>query len=102
MLKIALIDDKSYGIKQIKQLHKSEKYNLDYYETFQEFQKTQKTYDLIYLDYYLDKDGITGDSVVTEVKKYCKKLIAFSSMKEGCDEIVKAGANKAILKIYID
>ncbi|MBT4936802.1 hypothetical protein HON22_02690 [Candidatus Peregrinibacteria bacterium] len=102
MLKIALIDDKSYGIKQIKQLHKPGKYTLDYYETFQEFQKNKKYYDIIYLDYYLDKEGITGDTVVREVKKYCKKLIAFSSMKEGCDEIVKAGADEAILKIYIN
>jgi DNA-binding response OmpR family regulator len=100
MKKIVLIDDQSYGLASIKKLHTHEEYTLDYYDTVKEFLSIQKQYDICYLDYYLDKDGITGDSVVHKIKKYCSTIIGFSSTQKGCEKIVEAGAERFILKVF--
>lgn len=99
MLKIALIDDKEYGLEQIRALHRDEKYTLTYFETFREFREKQEYFDIVYLDYYLDKDGITGDTIASEVKQFCKELIGFSSVMECSKKLQEAGADGAIQKI---
>ena len=98
MLKIALIDDKSYGLKQINERHNGEKFSLEYFSTFQEFQKSGETFDIVYLDYYLEKDGITADQILAEVKAQAGKVIAFSSVERRSEELVKLGADEWILK----
>ncbi len=101
MLKIALIDDKDYGIKHIKQLHEYEEIELIYFESFEEFKKSDKCFDIIYLDYYLDKDGITGDTILQYVKTRCNKLIGFSSVKRCNEELKKAGATHTVNKKHL-
>ena len=102
MLKIVLIDDRDYGLKQIRALHQGDVFELDYFETFESFKKSQKQYDIAYLDYFLDKDnngkGITGGSVVQEVKKQVKKVIGFSSFLSYSKQMQKLGADDAIEK----
>lgn len=100
MKKIVLIDDQSYGLASIKKIHNHEEYILDYYDTFKEFSTVHKKYDICYLDYYLDKDGITGDTIVQKIREYCKEIIGFSSTQKGCEKIVKAGADRFILKTF--
>jgi len=98
MIKIALIDDKDYGIKQIELLHKGEETEIDYYDSIKKFRESDKTYDIIYLDYYLDKDGILGTSVVPEVKSRAAKVIGFSCIPSRSEEIKDAGADEALTK----
>lgn len=98
MLKIALIDDKSYWIEKIKRIHKWTEFSLDYFETFKSFNSTEQYYDIIYLDYYLDIDRITWDTVLSKVKKRAKKVIWFSSV-ENCNKILeKSWADWSVLK----
>jgi len=104
MLEIALIDDKSYGLKHIEKIHVDIEFNLDYFSSFREFEAKMETnkkfFDIIYLDYFLDKDGITGDLVLSEVKKYTKKVIGFSSVQKCSERLKKAGADEALEKIF--
>jgi hypothetical protein len=98
MLHIALIDDKSYGLQQIRDRHAEDEYKLTYFETFGKFQESGKSFDIVYLDYYLDKDGIRGDQVIDKVKEHARKIIGFSSV-ERCNNIfLDLGADMAILK----
>lgn len=96
---IALIDDKSYGLEQIHNRHLGENYVLEYFSTFREFQEKQQHFDIVYLDYYLEKDGITADVVLPTVQILAEKVIAFSSVQSKCDELVKAGADFAVRKL---
>ncbi len=99
MLHIALIDDKSYGLEQIHELHMGTQYELEYFESFKKFQEDKKIYDIVYLDYYLEKDGITGDMVLPQVQQMTQKVIGFSSV-ERCNEMLKKlGADDTVLKL---
>ena len=98
MIKIALIDDKSYWLDQIRSIHHWEQFTLDYFETFQSFNSWKQYYDIIYLDYYLDKDWITWDKVVSQVKTRTKKLVWFSSVQSCWLKLVNSWADTVILK----
>ncbi len=98
MLRIALIDDKSYGLDLIRSLHTNEECSIDYFSSFREFQSNGGKYDIAYLDYYLDHDGITGDAILPEVKMQAEKIIGFSSVP-GCNRrMVELGADGAVDK----
>ena len=99
MLKIALIDDKSYGLEQIKERHIGEEFSLKYFSTFQKFQESGEIFDIVYLDYYLEKDGITADQILPEVKAQAGKVIAFSSVERRSEELVELGADEAVVKL---
>jgi hypothetical protein len=88
MIHIALIDDKEYGQGQIRSLHEGEEFTLTYFSTFAEFDRNPAIFDITYLDYYLDKDGITSDKILSQVKAKSKKVIAFSSV-ERCNKLLK-------------
>lgn len=98
MLKIALIDDQSYGILQIHELHEGDDYEFTYFETFKEFKGDSRIWDIVYLDYYLDKDGLKGGDIVSEVREQANKIIGFSSVKSKNEEIIQAGAEEGIQK----
>jgi len=98
MLKVALLDDKSYGLDQIKDIHLGENYILEYFETFREFKESDKFFNLVYLDFYLEKDGLTGLDVLEEVKQQAGKVIGFSSVMSKSQLLMEAGADHAIRK----
>jgi len=97
-MKIALLDDKSYGIKQVKQIHIDDEYEFFYFDTFISFQENKDFFDIVYLDYYLLKDGLTGGDVLDDVKKRSKRVVGFSSLKEKSELLVLLGADEAITK----
>jgi len=98
MLSIALIDDKNYGLKQIEGRHSGEDFTLEYFPSYREFASSGKHFDIVYLDYYLEKDGVTADQVLHLVKKQAKKVIAFSSVKRRSEELKRLGADEAAEK----
>lgn len=76
MYKIALIDDKSYGIEQIKNsIPPNINYDFYYFESYA--LALNQEFDIILLDFFLDKDNITWDKIISKLK--FKKLIWFSS-----------------------
>jgi DNA-binding response OmpR family regulator len=97
-MKIAVLDDKSYGIKQIQDIHKNDDFTLYYYDSFITFEEYTKKFDLVYLDYFLDKDGLTGLDVLEEVKKRAKKIIGFSSVEKYSKLLMENGADEYIVK----
>lgn len=100
MLKIALLDDKSYGLEQIEELHLGEEFELKYFETFAAFQKSPDLFDIVYLDYFLDKDGIRGTEIISQVQNKTKKIIGFSSAPFGNEEFKKNGVKETVIKKF--
>ena len=100
MIKIALLDDKSYGLEQIKELHFGEEFELHYFDTFKSFQESADLFDIVYLDYFLDKDGIKGTEIITGVQKRTKKIIGFSSAPFGNEEFKKVGVKETVIKKF--
>ncbi|MFC1623334.1 hypothetical protein ACFL16_02945 [Patescibacteria group bacterium] len=100
MTKIALIDDKDYGISQIKDMHSGEEFDLEYFDTFSAFQESGKFFDIVYLDYYLSRDGITGADVIDEVRLQAKEIIGFSMTPTRSKKLKELGADDAVWKKF--
>lgn len=98
MLRIALIDDRKFGMKQIRNMHNGDNICLEYFETFKSFQESGKVFDVVYLDYHLKKDKITSDTVLDEVRKQSKKIVGFSVNPVMSKKLEKLGADDAIWK----
>lgn len=98
MLKIALIDDKDYGLSQIKDIHKEDEFDLTHFDTFKSFQGSGRFFDVVYLDYFLSKEGITGADVIDEVRKQAKKIVGFSLTPTRSKKLKDLGADDAIWK----
>jgi len=96
-MNIALIDDKKYGLLQIRNAF-PKNVSIDYFSRAKDFFRSQKKYHIVFLDYYLDKDGITGDTVVTNVLEKADIIVGFSSVKSGNEKLKKAGAQYAVVK----
>ena len=63
MLKIALIDDKSYWIPQIiYSIPKDLEYKFYYYDSIKNIEDIE--FDIVFLDYYLDKDNKTALDII--------------------------------------
>jgi hypothetical protein len=100
---ILLLDDKRYGMAQIKNALPSDgDFCLDYCERVSDFRQSDSCYDIVFLDYYLDLDGVTGDTVVGDIKPRAKLIIGFSSVDSGNCKILSAGADYAVLKQFGD
>ncbi len=96
MLSICLLDDKSYGISQIRNA-------LDGVVSAYEFRHADRVqravsrhWDLLFLDYWLDLDGLTGADVIGDID--ADIIIAFSSVPERNDELLQLGAHFAATK----
>ena len=98
MLKIALLDDKSYGIKQIEEIHSTDDFDLTYFDTYKSFIDSKETFDIVYLDYFLDKDNLTGIDVLDEVKKRAKHVVGFSSVQRYSKLLQEKGADDWTVK----
>lgn len=95
-IRIALIDDKEYGIEQIKNsIPDSINYEFFYFSDYKNFDNN--VYDIIFLDYYLDNDWILWKDILKKLKWHI--IIWFSSL-EYCNEILlKEWADFAVEKL---
>lgn len=85
MLKVCLIDDKTYWIPQlIYSIPKKIKYDFYYYDKIENIEYIE--YDIIFLDFYLDKDKKTALDIINNLKS--KIIISFSSIESKNDEII--------------
>lgn len=99
-MNIALVDDKSYGLAQIKNAFPSHiLYDVEWFSSVPEFFLSKKRFDIVFLDYYLENDGITGDTIIFDVQQQAKTIIAFSSLSLGNEKMLSAGANYSVLKL---
>jgi hypothetical protein len=98
MLRIALIDDRKFGMHQIREIHDGENICLEYFETFKSFKESGKVFDVAYLDFHLKKDKITSDTVLDEVKEQARKVVGFSVNPMKSEKLKKLGADEAIWK----
>ena len=60
---------------------------------------SKKRFDIVFLDYYLENDGITGDTIIFDVQQQAKTIIAFSSLSLGNEKCFCTGANYSVLKL---
>ncbi|USN57755.1 MAG: hypothetical protein H6767_05195 [Candidatus Peribacteria bacterium] len=96
MKTICLIDDLTYGIPQlINAIPKDFKYEFFYFSSVKDINRWD--FDIVLLDYYLDKDGITGKEVISKINSSC--IIAFSSEGSCNQELRSLGANFSIKKL---
>ena len=87
------------GIAQIAQAMPSDmQYHLTHFESYADFAKSADTFDIIFLDYFLDIDRITSDKILPEVKQRATKVVAFSSAKSANKHLRELGADAAITK----
>jgi len=86
MLKICLIDDKTYWIPQlIYSIPKNIKYSFYYYDKIEDIENIE--FDIIFLDFYLDKDNKTALDIINDLN--WKIIISFSSIEIKNQEIIK-------------
>lgn len=98
-MNIALVDDKQYGIEQIKNSLPSDfSGKIIWFSSVKKFLSQPEVFDIVFLDYYLDEDGITGDIVVNDVRPKANIIIGFSSIASGNQKILRAGADFAVEK----
>ncbi len=82
---ITIIDDKYHAIKQIKYCFPSSlvyDFQFIHFETFEKYNSelSKKKVNMIFLDFFLDKDKLTGNKVIHKLNS--EYLICFSSMEE--------------------
>jgi len=98
---IALVDDKEYGMEQIKKSLPSDfSGKVKWFSSAKKFLSQVEKFDIVFLDFYLDEDGITGDSVLSQIRPKAKYIIGFSSIPSGNKKLLDTGADFAILKNY--
>lgn len=94
--KIALIDDKSYWLAQIRNaIPKWVEYNLEYFDKYVD--AVWKHFDIIFLDYYLDNDWVVWSDIIGELS--ADIIIGFSSVFSCSESIVNAWGDFPVQKI---
>lgn len=102
-MKIALLDDKDFGLLQVKNaLPEAFLGEVQYFETAKEFLKNAEMYDVLLLDFYLDQDGITSAEIFDQIRPHAKIIIAFSSSRSANQKLKKLGAKFAVEKLWED
>jgi hypothetical protein len=94
--KICYIDDLYYWIAQvINSIPKNIDYEFYYFNRIKdiEFQK----YDIVILDYYLDKDGVTSEVLINKFE--WSNIISFSSEKNKNTYMLSKWANYVVTKL---
>lgn len=85
MYSICLIDDLCYGIPQlINAIPDNIEYEFFYFDRVASIEL--RKYDIVLLDYYLDKDGFTGEDIYDTIDADC--IIAFSSEDSMNDKLI--------------
>lgn len=89
---IVLIDDKAYGLEQIKNAipdDKKNEYKVLYFSTFSEYQnQIKRKVWLVLLDFSLDQDKHYGSQIAAQIG--AEIIIGFSSKRWGSEVIVEA------------
>lgn len=100
--RIALLDDKSFGLIQIKNALPGKTLEVVYFSTFVAFQQSTEHFDILLLDYYLDKDDLSSDMVFDQICPRAKTIIAFSSSVSANERLLRLGADFAVQKLWED
>jgi DNA-binding response OmpR family regulator len=101
-MNIALVDDKQYGMEQIQNALPSDfSGKTVWFSSAQKFLLQSKIFDIVFLDYYLDEDGITGDTVLQKIRSKAKIIIGFSSIASGNVKLLRAGADYTVEKSHM-
>ena len=96
MYSICLIDDRCYGIPQlINGIPNNVQYEFFYFDRVQSIEKRE--YNLILLDYFLDKDNITWADIIDSLN--ADIIIAFSSEDEKNDLLLAKWAKYKVTKL---
>lgn len=96
---IALVDDKSYGIKQVKNSIPSiVEYDFFYFDSYKK--AIWRKFDIILLDYYLDIDWVKWVDIIDQLN--FEVLIGFSSVKKRSEEIQENWWNFSVVKLNSD
>lgn len=85
-IKICYIDDMFYGIPQVINSIPYEDYEFYYFNRIVDIEKIE--YDIIILDFYLDKDNKTAIDIINSLKS--KVIIGFSSEDSKNNLIIKS------------
>ncbi len=102
-LRIALLDDKQFGIHQIKAaLPPTIAAEVIWFADLPTFHRSAEVFDILLLDFYLDNDGISSDAIFDDVRPKAKTIIAFSSSASGNEKLLACGAEFAITKTWDD
>ena len=98
-LQIALLDDKEFGIHQIRNaLPVGLVAEITWFPDLPALRADTRRFDILFLDYYLDRDGITGDRAFAEVRRRAGVIIGFSSAESGNRHLLACGADHAVAK----
>lgn len=96
MYSICLIDDRYYGIPQvINAIPNNIEYEFFYYDRVASIEP--RRYDLVLLDYFLDKDDLTGEDIYDTIDADC--IIAFSSEDAMNDKLIQKWAKFKATKL---
>ncbi len=96
MKNIALVDDKDYGIIQIKNsIPDSCEYEFYYFSSYKE--ALNKHFDILFLDYYLDIDWVTGEDVFDQLS--ADIIIWFSSVSDCNQKLMNKWAQFGVEKL---
>lgn len=94
--KIALLDDKSYWIDQIKSsIPWWIEYDFYYFDSYKDI--VWNKFDIIFLDYYLDKDWITWVDIIHNLN--ARLIIWFSSVSSWNKKILENWWDYEVLKL---
>jgi len=100
---IALLDDKDIGIRQIRAaLPEGVAAEIIWIPDLQTFRQSVTAYEILLLDYYLDRDGITSDEVFSEIRSRARLIIGFSSSTTGNAKLHQCGADFTVKKQWGD
>ena len=77
---------------------KESKHVLWYFDRYTDFQKDTRHFDLLFLDFFLDKDGIKSSDIFASVRLRATNIVAFSSCSEANQTLLDLGADFAVEK----
>jgi len=96
MLKIALIDDQEYWIPQIiNSIPKQIKYDFVHFFSYKD--ALEQKFDIAFIDYYLDIDGVKWEDIIDLINAKIK--VWFSSVNRCNERFLEKKANYSVNKI---
>lgn len=102
-MKIALLDDKEFGLVQIKNaMPVGVEAEFFYFDKFSDFDKDDTVFDILFLDYFLDKDQITSDQIFCSIGNRANIIISFSSSSSANKKMLGLGVDFTVTKMWDD
>ena len=98
-MKIALLDDKAFGMEQVQRaIPRGASVEFSHFSSARTFFESGEIFDILLLDFYLDHDQITSDTIFSDIRPRARTIIAFSSSDRGNTLLKQCGADTAIEK----